>query len=91
MADALAERHEIMIRALNMKHFEAEVARIRCLYNAAWEANWGNIPMTDAEFTHMAKQLKPVVVPELVLFAEVRGKLAGSRWRCPTSTSRCAT
>jgi GNAT superfamily N-acetyltransferase len=47
------------------------------LYNAAWEANWGNIPMTDAEFDDLAKQLKPVVVPELVLFAEVRGELAG--------------
>src|SRR6202035_4044906 len=39
--------------------------------------NWGNVPMTDAEFADLAKQLKPVVAPALVLFAEVRGQLAG--------------
>ncbi len=77
VADALAKRNEIVIRALNMKDFDAEVARIRSLYNEGWQANWGNVPMTDAEFTHMAKQFKPVAVPEMVLFAYVRGKLAG--------------
>ena len=60
-----------------MKDFNAEVGRIRELYNKGWEANWGNVPMTDAEFAHMAKQLKPVAVPEMVLFAYVRGTLAG--------------
>ena len=77
VAGKLAERHQIKIRPLDLKQFKAEVARVRMLYNAAWDANWGNIPMTDAEFDDLAKQLKPVVVPELVLFAEVRGELAG--------------
>ncbi len=77
IADTLAKRHEIVIRAINMKDFDAEVARIRSLYNDGWQANWGNVPMTDAEFTHMAKQFKPVAVPEMVLFAYVHGTLAG--------------
>lgn len=77
IADRLAARHKITIRAIDMKNFGAEVERIRSLYNQAWEANWGAIPMTDAEFSHMAKQLKPVAVPELILFAEVGGELAG--------------
>jgi GNAT superfamily N-acetyltransferase len=77
VADSLAARHQITIRSLDMKNFNAEVERIRKLYNEGWEANWGNVPMTDAEFGHMAKQLKPVAVPEMVLFAYVRGELAG--------------
>jgi GNAT superfamily N-acetyltransferase len=77
IGDRLAARNQITIRTLDMKQFTAEVDRVRMLYNAAWEANWGNIPMTDAEFDDLAKQLKPVVRPELVLFAEVRGELAG--------------
>ncbi len=77
LADALAVRHQITIRPLDMKDFNAEVGRIRELYNKGWEANWGNVPMSDAEFAHMAKQLKPVAVPEMVLFAYVRGTLAG--------------
>jgi GNAT superfamily N-acetyltransferase len=77
MADVLAKRNKIVIRPLNMKHFQAEVDRVRFLYNTAWEANWGAVPMTDAEFADLAKQLKPVVVPDLVAFGEVDGQLAG--------------
>jgi GNAT superfamily N-acetyltransferase len=75
--DRLAERNEVKIRTLDMTRFKDEVDRVRILYNAGWEANWGNVPMTDAEFADLAKQLKPVVAPSLVLFAEVRGQLAG--------------
>jgi len=77
MANALVARHHITIRPLDMKNFNADVELIRKLYNEGWEANWGNVPMSDAEFTHMAKQLKPVAVPDIVLFAYVRGELAG--------------
>jgi GNAT superfamily N-acetyltransferase len=73
----LAARHQITIRTLDMKQFTKEVERVRTLYNAAWSANWGNVPMTDAEFDDLAKQLKPVVMPDLVQFASVRGELAG--------------
>jgi GNAT superfamily N-acetyltransferase len=65
------------IRSLDMKRFDEEVELVRDLYNAAWERNWGFVPMTDAEVDHMAKQLKPVVDRDLVLFAEIEGEPAG--------------
>ncbi len=68
---------DIRIRSLNMKRFEEEVALIRDLYNDAWEKNWGFVPMTDAEVDHMAKQLKPVVDPNLALIGEIEGEPAG--------------
>lgn len=68
---------DIRVRSLDMKRFEQEVALVRDLYNAAWERNWGFVPMTDEEVEHMAKQLKPVVDPELVLFGEIDGEPAG--------------
>ncbi len=77
LAGALAARHKIVVRPLDMKHFGDEVERVRQLYNAAWEANWGAVPMTKEEIDHMAKQLKPVVAPDMVVFAEVAGELAG--------------
>ncbi len=77
VAEKLAARFQITIRPLDMRDFKAEVGRIRALYNAGWEANWGNVPMSDAEFMHVAKQFKPIAVPEMVLFAYVRGELAG--------------
>lgn len=77
MADKLRERYRVKIRTLDKKRFWDEVGLVRRVYNEAWEDNWGHIPMTDAELNYMAKQLKPVVEPDLVVFAEIDGKLAG--------------
>ncbi len=77
MAEALGRRHKVIVRPMDKRRYWEEVERVRELYNAAWEANWGFVPMTRAEFTHMAKKMKPVVDPDLVAFAEVDGALAG--------------
>jgi GNAT superfamily N-acetyltransferase len=68
---------DLTVRPLKMDRFQDEVNLVRNLYNAAWERNWGFVPMTDAEVDHMAKQLKPIVDPDLALIGEVDGKPAG--------------
>ena len=77
VADKLRQRFHVKTRTLDKKNFWSEVALVRRVYNEAWEKNWGHIPMTEEELNYMAKQLKPVVEPELVVFAEVDGQLAG--------------
>ncbi|CAK9250368.1 unnamed protein product [Sphagnum jensenii] len=47
------------------------------VYNDAWEKNWGFVPMTREEFHHLAKDMKMVLDPNLVLIAEVKGNVAG--------------
>ncbi len=71
-AEKLVRRRypDLEIRALRMDEWDREVERIHRLYNEAWQENWGFVPMTDAEFHHMAAELKPVVDPELALIAE---------------------
>lgn len=76
-ARLVAERKGIKLRQLDMKRFKEEVEVIKQLYNAAWEKNWGFVPLTNDEIDHLAKQLKPVVVPELVCFAEKDGQTIG--------------
>jgi hypothetical protein len=76
-ARLIAERKKITLRAIDMKRFDDEVERIKHVYNQAWEKNWGFVPMTDAEIDHLAAQLKPVVVPDLVVFAERDGETIG--------------
>jgi GNAT superfamily N-acetyltransferase len=73
----LEQRHGVRTRTLDMRRFGAEVELIKRLYNAAWERNWGFVPMTDREIAHLASQLRPVVVPELVVFAEKEGRAIG--------------
>ncbi|HEX6941256.1 MAG TPA: GNAT family N-acetyltransferase [Longimicrobiales bacterium] len=75
--ERLRKAEGIRIRTLNMKDFAGEVARIKEIYNSAWERNWGFVPMTDEEFDHLARQLKPVVNPRLCGIAEVAGEPVG--------------
>jgi len=77
MAEKVQQREGLTIRPLNMKDFVGEVQRIRAIYNQAWSKNWGFVPMTDREFDHLAKNLRPLVVPELIFMAEVNGEPAG--------------
>ncbi len=76
-AKLAAERKGITLRALDMRRFDREVELVKALYNQAWEKNWGFVPLTAAEIDHLAKQLKPVVVPDLVCFAERGGNVIG--------------
>ena len=73
----VAKRQGVTLRPLNMKRFKEEVELVKQLYNAAWEKNWGFVPLTNAEIDHLAKQLKPVVVPDIVCFAEKQGQTIG--------------
>ena len=58
-------------------HFSGEVARIWNVYNAAWQRNWGFVPMTREEFFLMGKEMKMILKPELALLGEKDGKAIG--------------
>jgi len=74
IADKIKEHQEITVRSANLKNFDAEVARIKDIYNAAWEQNWGFVPMTSAEFDKLARDLKQMIVPDLAVIAEHKGE-----------------
>ena len=74
VADKIKSHAGITLRSLDMRSFEAEVGRIKGIYNSAWEKNWGFVPMTDAEFDKLARDLRPLVRPELCFIAEDQGE-----------------
>jgi len=77
VASMIRRKHDIRTRPIDMKRFAEELTKVKEVYNSAWEKNWGFVPMTDREIDHMASQLKPAVVPDLVRFAEVNGTTVG--------------
>ncbi len=77
VSEIVKKREGLIFRSLNMKDFPNEVRRIHDLYTRGWEHNWGEVPLDDDEFDYMAKDLKPIVNPELVVIAEVKGKPVG--------------
>lgn len=68
--DRLLERAGVTIRPLDLKRFRREVEALKEVYNAAWSLNWGFVPMTDAEFDHLAREFRPIVDPDLCFIAE---------------------
>jgi GNAT superfamily N-acetyltransferase len=56
----------------------AEEAKTMCgIYNQAFDAGWGRVPVSEDEFLYMAKALRPVLDPDLVFFLEHDGRPVG--------------
>jgi hypothetical protein len=74
LAARVRERERIVARPLNLAEFTREVERLRVIYCAAWERNWGFVAPTEAEFHRLAMELKPIFDPRCAVLAEVDGR-----------------
>ena len=61
----------LKFRPVLRKTLQQDLVKVKEVYNAAWEANWGFVPMTDAEVDFMAERLKPLLMEGLIWLAEV--------------------
>ena len=75
LAERVRRRHGIHIRPLNLREFEREAQRLRELYCAAWERNWGFVPPTEAEFQHIATEMKQIFDVRCAVCAEHDGRM----------------
>jgi GNAT superfamily N-acetyltransferase len=66
----------LTVRPANMKDFRRELEVVKDIYNSAWSHNWGFVPMTEKEIESLAKRLKPLIAPELLIMAEINGEPA---------------
>jgi hypothetical protein len=65
------------LRNLDMSRYEREAETLHRLYNATFPSVWGYVPMSRAEFFHMAHAMRKIIDPELVLFLEHDGETVG--------------
>ncbi|MBI3963150.1 MAG: N-acetyltransferase [Deinococcus sp.] len=77
LARRARERFGVTVRPMNLQHLDQELALVKQVYNRSWEANWGFVPMTDAEIELMARDLRPVLRRDLALLAEADGQPVG--------------
>jgi len=77
VVERIKARSDITFRTINKKDLKNEVERVKQVYNHAWEKNWGFVPLTDHELDHIADELKQIVDPDIVFFAEVDSKPVG--------------
>lgn len=76
-SEKLRQTGKVTFRPVNLSKFDQEIGLILDIYNDAWEKNWGFVPMNEEEFRHMAKDMKLILDPNLLLIAEVAGEPAG--------------
>lgn len=65
-----ARNADLNFRPVLRKTLKQDIAKVKEVYNAAWQDNWGFVPMTDAEVDFMAERLKPLLMEGLIWLAE---------------------
>jgi len=70
LTDRVAARYGVTVRQVNMKDYDREVQVFLELSNSSIIDNWGYSPVTEEEADTMARDLKQVIQPKGVLFAE---------------------
>ena len=83
IVDQMSNGTTITLRPLNFNRVESEVNKVKDVYNNAWEKNWGFVPWTDKEMDHMARKLKQLADPRLIILAEDEGKPVGFAFGLP--------
>ena len=61
----------IQTRKLNKSQFDKDLEIIFSIFNDAWAQNWGFVPFSPNEFSHLAKDLKLLIKEKFVSIAYV--------------------
>ncbi len=72
------KRYGLKISQMDMKKFDKELDKFKYVYNKAWAPNWGFVPMTEEQIDAMAKDMKPLAEPSLVIFGEINNEIVGA-------------
>jgi len=83
LSEKLEPEHGIKIRHYRKRDHAAEVRRFMELYNAAWEKNWGFVPLTDEEVAHYGREMKPLLDENWAMVAEKDGEPIGMALTLP--------
>jgi GNAT superfamily N-acetyltransferase len=83
VADKVESEHGITVRNMRKRDLEDEIGRFMEVYNAAWEKNWGFVPITDEEVAFEAKALKPILDERWAFIAERDGEVLGAALTLP--------
>jgi GNAT superfamily N-acetyltransferase len=72
IARALETNGEFRVRSVDLRRFWSEVEIVSRLYNKAWQATWGFVPLTADEMKWRAEKLRQLVDSRVTLILEAR-------------------
>ncbi|MEX0993391.1 MAG: hypothetical protein WDZ37_05275 [Solirubrobacterales bacterium] len=82
-AEKVTAEHGVTIRNMRKRRLAQEIERFLEVYNAAWERNWGFVPLSDEEVRHYAKDLRPILDERWAWMAERDGEILGAALSLP--------
>jgi hypothetical protein len=77
IADQIMERYNVRVRPLDKSRFFRDIREFLTIYNRSMGNHWGFSPMSEKELDSMARVLRYLLIPELVVGAEIDGQLVG--------------
>lgn len=77
VAEAARRRTGVQIRSMCIENWDAEVTRVIRLVNEAMGHMRNHVPMGEQEFIRFTEELRQVIDPDLVFFAEIDGQPIG--------------
>lgn len=83
VTEIVRKRQKVELRKIDMKDWDELVDIVRDIWNDAWAHNWGFVPWTEEEFSDLAKDMKMVLIPEMILVAYIEGKPVGFAFPIP--------
>ena len=81
---ALTRRYPgLKLRPIDMRKYEQEISRFMEVFEEARRNNWGYVPVAEAEMLELAREMKAIIDPKIIVLAEVDGKPAGTSLGIP--------
>ncbi len=71
------EGTNLVIRPFHAGKIRQEMELYLDIYNQSLEGTWGFAPLTPAEIRNIASDVRPLIIRELSVFAEIDGKIVG--------------
>lgn len=77
IADQIIEHHDLKFRWMERRRFRQNLTEFLTIFNRSLIDHWGFVPLSSAELDHMGRGLSWLLLPEMVVGAEIDGKLVG--------------
>jgi hypothetical protein len=73
LVEKIKARRDFTVRKPRMNRLDEEIEHIQRIYNSAWEANWGFVPMSDKEINQLKDQIVSILDTRIAVVVEKDG------------------
>lgn len=77
LAEGATKRLDLTFGPMDFAHFDEVLHRCWEIYSECWSSQWGFVPLSAAEWRFIAREMKPLMVPEGSIVVATGGEIVG--------------